>query len=115
MTIEIGERVEALRLERGWTKAELSRRSNLSYMHLFKILTGKRTDVGAETVRRLSRALNVSTDYLLGMDHYELRRLHDWGGEVEIEGSDGPQLFKIGCNMLMHQMVVLPNGDVTVC
>ena len=49
------------------------------------------------------------------MDHYELRRLHDWGGEVEIGESVSANNFKIGCSMLMHQMVVLPNGDVTVC
>ncbi len=49
------------------------------------------------------------------MDHYELRRLHDWGGEVELEGADTKVVNKKGCMLLMHQMVVLPNGDVTVC
>jgi len=52
------------------------------------------------------------------MDHYELRRLHDWGGEVNL-GEEEKQHSKAyepkGCMLLMHQMVLLPNGDVTVC
>lgn len=48
------------------------------------------------------------------LDWYELRRLHNWAGEV------GGLAFrekkhKIGCSMLMKQLVLLPNGDVTVC
>jgi radical SAM protein with 4Fe4S-binding SPASM domain len=49
------------------------------------------------------------------MDHYELRRLHDWGGEVELDSDTNKVITKKGCMLLMHQMVVLPNGDVTVC
>ena len=49
------------------------------------------------------------------MDHFELRRLHDWGGEVELGDAGSKKVHKTGCMLLMHQMVVLPNGDVTVC
>lgn len=49
------------------------------------------------------------------MDHFELRRLHDWGGEVELEESSTGKNNQTGCMLLMHQMVLLPNGDVTVC
>jgi len=49
------------------------------------------------------------------MDSFELRRLHDWGGEVDLEEESTPPKYKLGCNMAMHQMVVLPNGDVTMC
>jgi len=48
------------------------------------------------------------------VDSYELRRLHNWAGEIEgIKQTTKP--FKIGCNMAINQMVLLPNGDVTVC
>jgi len=48
------------------------------------------------------------------VDSYELRRLHNWAGEIE--GLEVKQkTYKIGCNMAMDQMVLLPNGDVTVC
>lgn len=46
--------------------------------------------------------------------HHELRRLHDWGGQIEVDGA--PAILKSkGCDMLLRQMVLLPNGDVTVC
>ncbi len=47
------------------------------------------------------------------LDSVEYRRLHDWGGQVDI-GEKG-QVNKKGCDLLMKQLVVLPNGDVTVC
>lgn len=46
-------------------------------------------------------------------DSYELRRLHNWAGEVDVESTNKPH--KIGCTLLMKQMVLLPNGDITVC
>lgn len=47
------------------------------------------------------------------LDSVEFRRLHDWGGKVEIEGKG--EVNKKGCDMLVKQLVVLPTGDVTVC
>ena len=53
-------------------------------------------------------------EILLAVDSYELRRLHNWAGEIEgLETKTKP--YKVGCNMAMDQMVLLPNGDVTVC
>lgn len=46
--------------------------------------------------------------------HHELRRLHDWGGQVELENSVKVLKSK-GCDLLLRQMVLLPNGDITVC
>lgn len=48
------------------------------------------------------------------LDSVELRRFHNWAGEIEaIETKN--KWWKIGCSMMMHQLVVVPNGDVTVC
>ncbi len=47
------------------------------------------------------------------LDSVEYRRLHDWGGMVDI--GEKQQVNKKGCEMLMRQMVVLPNGDISVC
>lgn len=55
---------------------------------------------------------------LLNMvDGYELRYAHNWGGDVEIEElkNKSKTNYKVGCSLLMHQLVLLPNGDVTVC
>mgnify|MGYP000321348768 CR=1 FL=1 len=54
------------------------------------------------------------SEILQAVDSFELRRLHNWAGEIEdLEIKNKP--YKIGCNMAMDQMVLLPNGDVTVC
>ncbi len=51
------------------------------------------------------------------VDGYELRYAHNWGGDVEIEElkNKSAASYKIGCSLLMHQLVLLPNGDITVC
>lgn len=50
---------------------------------------------------------------LMQMDSYELRRAHSWGGEVEVPARKNR--LKLGCNLLISQLVLLPNGDITVC
>ncbi len=67
MPWNIAERVEQCRTEKGWTRSELARRAHLNATHVWKILEGLRPRVEAETVRRLALALEVSTDYLLGL------------------------------------------------
>lgn len=52
------------------------------------------------------------------VDTYELRHPHTWAGEIDIEGDSSNSKnkpHKIGCGLLMHQLVFLPNGDVSVC
>lgn len=52
------------------------------------------------------------------VDTYELRHPHTWAGEVDIEGDSSNNKnkpHKIGCGLLMHQLVFLPDGNVTVC
>jgi transcriptional regulator with XRE-family HTH domain len=68
MEWNIAERVESCRAHKGWTRGELARRAKLNPTHLWKILSGHRPHVEALTVRRLARVLDVTTDYLLGMD-----------------------------------------------
>ncbi len=48
------------------------------------------------------------------LDWYELRRLHNWAGDIK-EVKVPEKKHKIGCSLLMEQMVLLPNGDVTIC
>jgi radical SAM protein with 4Fe4S-binding SPASM domain len=57
-------------------------------------------------------------DVLNKVDSYELRHPHTWAGEVDIEGDSTNNRIKphkIGCGLLMHQLVLLPNGDINVC
>lgn len=53
-------------------------------------------------------------ELLLEADDYELRRLHNWAGEIDnLEVKTKP--YKVGCTLAMNQLVLLPNGDVTIC
>lgn len=67
MANDVGKRVEVCRLKKGWTQAELAKRATLGPRHLWNILHGQRPRLEAETVRKLAVALEVSTDYLLGL------------------------------------------------
>lgn len=50
------------------------------------------------------------------VDGYELRYAHNWAGDIKLdELKNKSKKFKAGCTLLMHQMVLLPNGDITVC
>jgi transcriptional regulator with XRE-family HTH domain len=49
------------------TKAQIAQRAEIRWAQFQKILTGQRPQVSADTVRRLAQALNVSSDYLLGL------------------------------------------------
>lgn len=48
------------------------------------------------------------------LDWYELRRLHNWAGDLE-DFQVPQKKHKIGCTLLMEQLVLLPNGDMTIC
>lgn len=62
-----GERIEALREERGWSRREVARRSGLHEQHLLKIEQGLRKRIESETIISLAQCFGVSTDYLLGL------------------------------------------------
>ncbi|MBI9034802.1 MAG: radical SAM protein [Bacteroidales bacterium] len=48
------------------------------------------------------------------LDRYELRRLHNWAGDIE-QIESRTKKHKIGCTLLMRQMVLLPGGNITLC
>ena len=64
----IGPRVRAACERSGMTQAEIARKAEMNWPQLWKILRGERArGVSSETLRRLALALDVSTDYLLGL------------------------------------------------
>lgn len=48
------------------------------------------------------------------VDDVELRHPHDWIGDIHVDGSQEKE-FQNRCTFLFHTVVILPNGDVTVC
>ena len=110
------QKFEELRVNAKWQKFY----DNVS--ELFRLKRELNSDVKIKSITIVEEPHPLNTSWMEPefknlidqMDSFELRRLHDWGGEVELE-NQGEKKYKLGCNMAMHQMVVLPNGDVTMC
>jgi transcriptional regulator with XRE-family HTH domain len=62
----LGARVLAARQERGWSQAELSRRSGVRQSLISELESGKRTDTTGRILLRLATVLHVSLDWLVG-------------------------------------------------
>ena len=62
----IAARVRSLREYKDWSQEDLANASGLKRPHISLIETKERMP-GADTLVKLARALNVSTDYLLGL------------------------------------------------
>jgi transcriptional regulator with XRE-family HTH domain len=98
---EIGDRVRAARVRRGWTREALAFHSGVSWSAIAQIESGRRRNVRPSTLSSLSDALGVSLDYLvrgtspahLMMEHRALiydsdDALVDRAGEFIEEGSE---------------------------
>ena len=67
----LGERVRRARTGLGMTQEQLSAATGLKQFHISRIESGDIKDVKGDTLRRLARALRVSTDYLLDVEPVE--------------------------------------------
>lgn len=63
------DRLTLIRLNRGLTQSELAERSNIHENNIGRYERGE-VQPKADTIIELARALNVSTDYLLGVTDY---------------------------------------------
>jgi len=111
------EKFEDLRVNAKWTPFY----ENVKTLHQLNSAFGLPVKLKSITIVENDFALKTDwmhpefQEIISMMDHFELRRLHDWGGEVELGAAHTKNINKKGCMLLMHQMVLLPNGDVTVC
>lgn len=64
LNVAIGNRVRLIREAQGKTRDKLSEEADISPHFLFEIETGKKS-MTANTIINLSKALNVTTDFLL--------------------------------------------------
>ena len=64
--VEIGERIEMLRKEKGWTQEMLAEKLNISRNTLAKLEGGFR-DFKSTEIINIAKVLGVSTDFLLGV------------------------------------------------
>jgi transcriptional regulator with XRE-family HTH domain len=73
----LGEKVHLLRRRLGWTQRELAQAAQINTNTLARLERDEIRDPGSQLILRLARALNTSTDYLLGRD--------EQGDESELE------------------------------
>lgn len=62
--IEIGQRIQEIRKERSMTREELAEKAEISTKFLYEVERGKK-GISAENVLKISRALSISSDYIL--------------------------------------------------
>lgn len=67
---QLGQRIRAIRLERGLTQENLSLEANISRSHIAMIESGKR-DITVSSLFRISRALNISFNEIFSFDDLE--------------------------------------------
>ena len=59
LLLKLGQRVRALRLDRGWTQEELAHRSGLNRSYMSEVERG-RSDVSLSTLQKIARPLGIS-------------------------------------------------------
>jgi transcriptional regulator with XRE-family HTH domain len=64
----LGERLIAAREHQGWTQEEVAVRAQVPRQAISRLERGERTHVRSDVLGRLAIALEVSADYLLGLD-----------------------------------------------
>ena len=60
-------RLKEARQRAGWSQTELGKRSGVHAMAISRLERGDKKDVTGATLRKLSLALSVSADWLLGL------------------------------------------------
>jgi len=73
----LGERLVALRNERGWTRYRAAQNCQMSQTSYDKIEAGQTTNPGADVLRRLATGFEVSLDELAGEATAKAGRDHD--------------------------------------
>jgi transcriptional regulator with XRE-family HTH domain len=64
----LGPRIRERRKALGLTQAQLAQIANIPQFHISSIETGRITVLKSDTIRRLARALRVTTDWVLEME-----------------------------------------------
>jgi XRE family transcriptional regulator of biofilm formation len=65
--MHIGERIQRLREDRGWTQTELAAKAQIKQPVISRLESQVQDSVSSEALKRLARVLGVSADYLIGM------------------------------------------------
>ena len=80
LNLEIGQRIQKLREQKGRSRKDLAQRAKITEQSVFYIETGRR-GLSSHTVCNISRALNVTSDFLL-FGHTETNSQIDYASQT---------------------------------
>ncbi len=73
----IGERIEELRKDKGWSQQQLAENIFASKSQISRIEKGETKNVSSEMIIAFAKIFNVSTDYLLGLSRLRFPKNYD--------------------------------------
>jgi transcriptional regulator with XRE-family HTH domain len=65
--MHIGERIQQLRAQRGWSQNELAKQAKLYQALISRLENQVQDTLHPEALKKLAKTLGVSADYLIGM------------------------------------------------
>lgn len=86
----LAKRIRDCRYAKGWGPDELAGRAQISRTALYQIESGKTETPRAGTLRRIAKALGVTTDALLGNELIRNSAPADFGPEMPFDGGPDP-------------------------
>ena len=89
--MQLAKRIRDSRYAKGWGPDDLAGRAKISRTALYQIESGKTETPRAGTLRRIARALGVSTDALLGNEPLMVPSYAD--GEIELPSTAAEPAF----------------------
>lgn len=75
--VTIGERIEELRRDKGWSQQQLAERIFVSKSQVSRIESGETKTVSSEMLIAFANVFNVSADYLLGITKLRFPKNYD--------------------------------------
>lgn len=76
-SVTIGERIEELRKDKGWSQQQLAEKIYVSKSQISRIESGETKNVSSEMIIAFAKVFNVSTDYLLGLTMFRFPKNYD--------------------------------------
>ena len=113
----IGERIKTRRKAYGYTLDELAERVGTSKQTVFRYEIGQITNIPAERIEAIARALGTTPAYLMGWESEESAELSRYSGISPVRKKKIPMLGEIACGTPIyaeerHDAYVSADGDV---
>lgn len=103
----VNERIGDLRTSKGLQQKDLAEMIGVSASQLSRIENGETTNINAETISKLARELQVSTDYILGLTTISVPKSYDINELGLLEGAVKSLLIikNIGATPILNRLL----------